>query len=106
MIRDEIKELLALGPLPSEETATEEQLRAIDRLLAKTMRPVTDEEARALVTLFQYDDSLFGLAWTLLHLIETAPNCPVTIEPLDSANEWIKRFWRRDQRGKNLGMKR
>jgi hypothetical protein len=34
--------------------------------------PISDEEAIALARLFSEDDC-YGLAWTLLHLIETAP---------------------------------
>jgi len=40
-------------------------------LLAAVKTPVSDDEARALVRVFGPDDC-FGLAWTLLHLIETA----------------------------------
>jgi hypothetical protein len=101
VIRDEIKQLVALGSLPNEETATDEQIQEIQRLLESIERPVNDEEARALATLFQHDDSLYGLAWTLLHLIETAPTIPILAQaPQASANEWLKRIWNRAQRAK------
>jgi hypothetical protein len=40
--------------------------------------PATDEEARALVQVLPRDDSSgFGLAWAVVHFIESAPNWPL-----------------------------
>lgn len=36
----------------------------------------------------------YGVAWTLLHLIETGPNPVVTIKPAPDANEWHHRLGR------------
>jgi len=57
-------------------------------------QPVTDEEATLLATCFG-DDNCFGVAWTLLHLIETAPTPLVMSEPPEGSNEWIILSWRR-----------
>lgn len=57
-------------------------------------RPVTGEEARALVDCFGSDDC-YGVAWTLLHLIETGPNPVLKAQPASDANEWHVRLWRR-----------
>ena len=38
--------------------------------------PVTDEEAEELVECFGPDDC-FGLAWSLVHLVETSPTCVI-----------------------------
>ena len=47
-------------------------------------------------------DDCFGAAWTLLHLIETAPNWPQ--EPLeDNGNEWLQMLNRRAERWKEAG---
>ncbi|MEU8139918.1 hypothetical protein [Streptodolium elevatio] len=40
-------------------------------------------------------DSSFGVAWSLLHLIETAPMPVVAAEPPAGANEWLARLWLR-----------
>ena len=66
---------------------------ALDRI----SRPVSSQEAAALLTCFGPDDC-FGLAWSLLHLIETAPEPVVTEEPDASANQWIRRLWDRANR--------
>jgi hypothetical protein len=71
MVRTSIGRLKQLGPLPSEEQATVEQLKEYEDLLLGIARPVTDEEARVLSKLSGLDDC-FGLAWTMLQLIQTA----------------------------------
>ena len=48
-------------------------------------QPATEEEARALITLFG-EDSLFGLAWALVHMIESAPGWPYWDELADLSN--------------------
>ena len=56
---------------------------------------MTDEEAKLLLGSFGPDDC-FGLAWTLLHLIETAPGARhLVVEPSATDNEWIQSLWRR-----------
>jgi hypothetical protein len=45
----------------------------VDGLLEKITKPVSDEEAQALLDPFGPDDC-FGMAWTVLHMIETAPS--------------------------------
>jgi len=61
-------------------------------------RPVSREEAFALLACFGPDDS-YGLAWSLLHLIETAPGGVLIAEkPAESENEWIRRLWARSHR--------
>jgi hypothetical protein len=91
MIRDLIKQLENLGPLPDEEAATEEQLTAYQALLENVVLPITNEEARWLVGLFGTDEC-YGLAWTLLHLIETAPQWPLMDCLGGTQNEWILRL--------------
>lgn len=63
-------------------------IREFEDLLGKIKSPLTDEEACALVGTFGPDDC-FGLAWTLLHLIESAPGWPVggALDGLEG--EWI-----------------
>ncbi|MFF2432516.1 hypothetical protein [Streptomyces mirabilis] len=77
MIRPEVADFTALGKLPSEDGEPDEALEeAVERagaLLGLIERPLTDEEAHALADCFG-DDECFGVAWVLLHLIETAPH--------------------------------
>ncbi|MFF8592682.1 hypothetical protein ACF061_14765 [Streptomyces sp. NPDC015220] len=97
MIRDEVHEFVRLGPLPSEADDSEDGDEAFDELeraLHAIDKPVTDDEARLLLGCFG-DDNCWGLAWTLLHLVESAPSPPVTSEPPDGSNVWIRRLWTR-----------
>jgi hypothetical protein len=66
-------------------------MQAFEEQLSKVETPVTDEEARALVKLFGPDDC-FGLAWTLLHLIETAPGWPIESAIDGLEGEWMDRI--------------
>jgi len=93
-VRAQVRAFIELGMLPDEETAEEDDLEERERLLHQITRPVTDEEARLLVGCFGIDNC-YGLAWTLLHLIETAPTFRVDVEPPPGANEWLVRLWRR-----------
>ncbi|BCB75055.1 hypothetical protein GCM10022251_35780 [Phytohabitans flavus] len=96
-IRDEVRHFCRHGPLPSEQDDSQDadaDLELRERLLHAITPPVNDDEARHLTTCFG-DDKGFGLAWTLLHLVESAPTPPVTSEPPESANPWIRLLWKR-----------
>jgi hypothetical protein len=71
-----IEALARLGPLPGSDVATVDSVRAIEDQLSLVRSPVSDEEAKVLVKLFGPDDC-FGLAWTLVHLIESSPSWPI-----------------------------
>ena len=87
-----ISALLVLGPLPgSASAAAVPTMQAIEEQLSKVQTPLTDEEACALIRLFGPDDC-HGLAWTLLHLIETAPGWPVESALVGLEGEWIDRL--------------
>lgn len=75
-MRRTVLDLVALGPLPSEDDAEQEQLDRYEPLLLAIEDPVTDEEARTLVGLFG-PDSCHGPAWSIMHAVETAPGWPL-----------------------------
>lgn len=99
-VRDQVRQLCALGSLPPATATSPEHLRAYETLLSKVTRPLSDDEARALVVLFGPDDC-YGLAWTLLHLIETAPGWPLP-DCLQGTGEWIETLRSRARRGGKL----
>jgi hypothetical protein len=70
-MRTEICRLAALGKLPSE-TAPPSLIAERELLVRSLAAPVSLDEAQALATVLG-DDDCFGLAWTLIHLIESAP---------------------------------
>ncbi|MGY3449999.1 hypothetical protein [Bradyrhizobium sp. USDA 4353] len=84
-----LKELLALGPLPASAAADIATLERIETLLEEIQRPVCDNDAKALVNLFGPDDC-FGLAWTLVHRIETAPGWPIEHALQGRSGMWIE----------------
>lgn len=105
MVRDEVKELIRMGPPPSEDELIRNPspiLEKYERLLSSIEKPVSDEEAKLLTAIFGVDDC-FGLNWTLLHLIETAPNWGAERDLEDSENEWVRRLKDRALRWRNAG---
>ncbi|MGW7138942.1 hypothetical protein [Streptomyces xanthophaeus] len=71
-MRREVQTFVAEGLLPDWDAGEEEIDRRVTQLEAIT-KPVTGEEAAALVSCFGPDDC-YGVAWTLLHLVEFGPN--------------------------------
>lgn len=97
-IRKEIEEMRALGPLPSEDSRDIELMKKYDALYRAITKPITDEEARVLVKLFG-QDGCFGLASSLMHLIESSPGWPLEDCLHDLDNEWIVELRNRAVRG-------
>ena len=100
-VRKEVADFVAMGPLPAEDdpASDEHDLQRREHALKAIRPPVNEDEAVALLECFG-PDNCFGLAWTLLHLIETAPDTPVHFKPPEPANEWVRGLWERWQRGK------
>ncbi|MGT2529560.1 hypothetical protein ACU4GG_22535 [Streptomyces nojiriensis] len=92
-MRAEVLSFVADGPLPDWGAEEEEIDRRVTQLEA-IGKPVTGEEAAALVACFGTDDC-YRVAWTLLHLIETGPNPVLTTKPAPDANEWHHRLYDR-----------
>jgi hypothetical protein len=84
-----IERLVELGPLPSSATATVPGLQAYEAEFERVIKPVSDDEARALVRLFGPDDC-FGLAWTILHLVESAAGWPLEDALEGLSGDWIE----------------
>jgi hypothetical protein len=77
MIRPVVSQLVAQGVLPSSGSAIP-KIEQWQAALEKVKAPLSDEEAAALLDLFPTtEDECYGLAWTLLHLVETAPGWPL-----------------------------
>lgn len=94
-MREAIERLARLGPIPGE-SDDEAAIEEWEALLLGLSKPVTDAEAEALVKIFP-PDSAYGLGFTLLHLVESAPSwSPLIAERIDEG-EW------RDTAMKRLG---
>lgn len=92
-MRPEVLAFVADGPLPDWDADEDEITRRCDQLEAIT-KPVTAQEAKALTGRFGPDDC-YGVAWTLLHLIETGPNPVLTTRPARDDNEWHRTLYLR-----------
>ncbi len=88
-MRTLVTQLIALGQFPSEQEAAAPQVQEFEQVIRKIEPPLTKEEALALLSVFG-QDGCFGLAWSLLHLIETAPGWPYPEARLRAANPWVK----------------
>jgi hypothetical protein len=97
-MRPEVQRLVELGPLPSETGASPERVRRFEQFYRAIDRPVTDDEARALVALFG-DDGCFGLASSVVNLIETAPGWPLKDCLTNTRNAWVAELRNRAVRG-------
>ena len=95
-MRPEVRQLVAMAPLPTENTsgAGVEEVERFEYLLHGIEPPVTDEEAVALAHLFGPDDC-YGLAATVLYLVETAPGWPI-----EAAIEASNPLWARTLRNR------
>lgn len=88
MIRESIQQLSNMGNLPSQDNPDIELIKKYQELLDSIQSPVSDEEASVLASIFGKDEC-FGLAWTLLHIIESAQNICIESENIDRSNPWI-----------------
>ncbi|MCH7395996.1 hypothetical protein MMP66_17260 [Acinetobacter dispersus] len=89
-----VKELLVLGPFPVSELALTndsalELVQKIQAQIEQIKEPVTNEEAKALCTLFGPDD-YFGLVQSLMGILETAPSWPIRELFQNNDNIWVK----------------
>lgn len=91
-MRAEVVALAALGPLPtdSESLTDAPLLQRWEELVVHVTTPLSDSEANLLAASFPPDDSdAFGAAWTLVHLLESAPDWPPA-----GAFDRTPRYWR------------
>jgi hypothetical protein len=100
-VRRVVQDFVELGPLPSEafylahdSDELQADLDERERRLKLITPPVTDEEAHLLANSLG-PDLCFGLGWTLVHLIETAPSPVAPTQPPADANELGLALWRR-----------
>ncbi|MFL5999900.1 MAG: hypothetical protein ACJ736_37375 [Streptomyces sp.] len=93
-MRPAVQGFVTEGPLPGWD-ADEDLIDRRVKQLEAISKPVTAEEAQALTSCFG-PDGCYGVAWTLLHLIETAPGpVPVVQRPGPNAGEWHHTLWSR-----------
>lgn len=108
-VREEVRSLIQMGPMPGEasvvaDPSLDEHVEHLQKAIETITPPVTREEAELLISAFG-PDGCFGLAWAVLHLIESAPGgAPLDAPPPSDANEWTRLLWDRLQRAKAWGI--
>jgi hypothetical protein len=86
-----VAEFALLGRLPRE-TADEAMFERHQAALRLIPQPLTAEEAEALIKCFpDSEESAYGLAWSLLHLIERARPLRLPVER--PSEPWMARLW-------------
>ncbi|MGW1755804.1 hypothetical protein [Streptomyces mirabilis] len=94
-MRPEVQAFVADGPLPDWHTDDEELVDRRFRQIEAISAPVTPAEAHALAGCFGPDDC-YGVAWSLLHLIETSSGpLPAVTRPGPDADDWHRTLWNR-----------
>jgi hypothetical protein len=86
--RPEVMDLVRMGPFPPERGADLSVVKEYERLYRSIVRPVSDDEARLLMRIFGEDD-FYGIAASVVSLIETAPGWPLE-DCLNGDNLWIR----------------
>ena len=90
-MRTEVLELVSLGRLPEDATATLPEVQSFEIALQKIKPPVSNEEALALLSVLPVGQaSCFGLAWSIVHLVETATGWPLPQARVQTANPWVR----------------
>ena len=91
MPRPEVRNLASQSPLGPESAWDEESLEQLAADIEAVSPPVTAEEAAALLPLLDrpHDDSIYGLLWAVLHLIESFGEAGRTRPAPDSDAPWL-----------------
>lgn len=87
-MRKEVEQLALMGAMPDEadERITAALVDEYADLLGKIVKPVTLDEAHILIMLFP-PTALYGIEWTLLHLIESVYSEIKSLEYRELINE-------------------
>lgn len=90
--------MLRLGQLPPDDDLSEAEASQFADAIDGLPPTPTADEAVALASILPPDDSTsFGLAWSLLHAIEAAPEWPVWTA-MDDRNWWVTLLRQRCER--------
>ena len=101
-MRPSVAAVIDLGRLPAESVDDLELWQRFEQTLGALPERCLDEEALALVDCFpETEESDYGMAWTLLHFIETAPSWPIPAAFHDRS-PWVVLLRRRAAHGRRL----
>jgi hypothetical protein len=73
-----------------------EQITDVQRSIETMARPLSADDISALISaLSAAGDTAFGLNWSILNLVETAPEWPLWDMLRDEGNDWVHCFRQR-----------
>jgi len=75
-LRPEVLTLAAFAPLAPEDDWEVDDIDAFAAAIEAVHPPITAEEREALLPVFScsHEDSVYGVAWGVLHLLESSPS--------------------------------
>lgn len=91
-MRPEVARLALLGRLPAELDVSEDDLHERETLLEALEGPVSVAEQKLLLPLLGEDDC-YGLAWSIVTLVESAPSWPDWDGIRQLPDEWRGQLW-------------
>ena len=101
VVGSQVQAVVDLGRMPTDDDGPDEaRIESWSNALDAVVAPVSDEEAAALLDCFPPDDStVYGVAWSLLHTIESAPYSASFLQRLDDRSPWVTFLRERAIRG-------
>lgn len=92
-LRVPVRELVERHDLVLSDDVSGETLAWAETLILSFSRPAQDDEAAMLLGLLsRSDDDCYGLNWSIMHFIETAPNWPDWSVLATVEGEWAARL--------------
>jgi hypothetical protein len=100
-MRESVTRLVSKGQMPPEASASEEAVDELYAFINAIQPPVSDDEAKALFNVYPAtEETCYGIAWTLLHLIETCPNVCSIVNAVPEGNPWVQQMKERCERSR------
>ncbi|UCI21846.1 hypothetical protein FJ970_13200 [Mesorhizobium sp. B2-1-8] len=95
MMQKAVRGLWGIAPKLTEDL-TLEQIAAAQTCIESLLPPLSADDVSALISLLPADgDTGYGLNWSILRAVETAPEWPLWDMLRDEGNEWVRRFRQR-----------
>lgn len=88
-------DLCGIAPKLTDDLSVE-QINAAQRCIEALVPPLSADDISALISVLPANgDTAYGLNWSILHMIEAAPDWPVWDMLRDSENDWVISFRQR-----------